>query len=661
MEPVSRILELRKLLEQANYAYYVDAQPTIADSEYDSLLSELASLEESHPDQADSSSPTQRVGGQPIEGFKTVQHSVPMQSIDNTYTGSDLQSWLTRVAGSLGETPRCTCDPKIDGVAVSLRYERGNLVSAVTRGNGERGDEVIAQAKTIRSIPLRLRGNAPDVLEVRGEIFMPNTSFDAINSQREEDGDPLFANARNATAGTLKSLDPSIVASRKLAFLAHGRGEVVWDDAPTTWSQFADALRVFGIPVSDQLQCCTSIDEIEKVVAVFATKRLSLNYGVDGMVIRVDSFSQQDVLGSTSKSPRWCIAFKYPAERGETILTQVDWQVGKNGTLTPRATMEPIVLAGTTVSHATLHNIEEIHRKDIRVGDKVVVEKAGEIIPQVVDVVASFRDGTQLPIEPPSECPRCGGGVEQEGPKLFCVNPECSAQFREKVKWFAGRDQMDIDGLGDKVVDQLVDADLVRHFADLYKLTADDLLPLEGFAEKSAEALVAAICESKSRGLTRVLSSVGIRLVGRATAKTIVAAFPNMRELQGASVDDFLELQDFGQITAEMLHNSLHSKTGRELFARLSEVGVQLESCDSVTEDSIFAGKVIVLTGTLQRWERSQLQVALEQRGAKVTGSVSSKTDIVVAGEKAGSKLSKAHDLGIEVWDEDRLNESLSQ
>ena len=490
---------------------------------------------------------------------------------------------------------------------------------------------------------------------------MPNTSFDAINSQREEDGDPLFANARNATAGTLKSLDPSIVASRKLAFLAHGRGEVIWDDAPTSWSQFADALRAFGIPVSDQLQCCTGIDEIEKVVAVFATKRLSLNYGVDGMVIRVDAFSQQDELGSTSKSPRWCIAFKYPAERGETILTQVDWQVGKNGTLTPRATMEPIVLAGTTVSHATLHNIEEIHRKDIRVGDKVVVEKAGEIIPQVVDVVASFRDGTQLPIEPPSECPRCGGGVEQEGPKLFCVNPECSAQFREKVKWFAGRDQMDIDGLGDKVVDQLVDADLVRHFADLYKLTADDLLPLEGFAEKSAEALVAAIYESKSRGLTRVLSSVGIRLVGRATAKTIVAAFPNMRELQGASVDNFLELQDFGQITAEMLHNSLHSKTGRELFARLSEVGVQLESCDSVIEHSIFAGKVIVLTGTLQGWERSQLQVALEQRGAKVTGSVSSKTDIVVAGEKSGSKLSKAHDLGIEVWDEDRLNESLSK
>ena len=661
MEPVSRILELRKLLEQANYDYYVDAQPTIADSEYDSLLAELASLEDSHPDHASPNSPTQRVGGQPIDGFKTVQHSVPMQSIDNTYTESDVQSWFNRVAGALGENPCCTCDPKIDGVAVSLRYEHGNLVSAVTRGDGERGDEVIAQAKTIRSIPLCLRGNAPDVLEVRGEIFMPNTSFDAINIKRERIGDPIFANARNATSGTLKSLDPTIVASRKLSFLAHGKGEVQWKDTPPTWSKFAGALRSFGIPVSDQLRCCTSIEEIEHVVTTFAAERLSLEYGVDGMVIRVDSFADQDELGSTSKSPRWCIAFKYPAEQGETILTQVDWQVGKNGTLTPRATMEPIVLAGTTVSHATLHNIEEIRRKDIRVHDKVIVEKAGEIIPQVVDVVASFRDGSQVPIEPPSKCPTCNGAVEQEGPKLFCVNPECPAQFREKVKWFAGRDQMDIDGLGDKVVDQLIDAELVHHFADLYKLTADDLLPLEGFAQKSAKALVASIKESKTRGLTRVLSSVGIRLVGRATAKTIVAVFPTMNKLQKASLDDLVALPDFGQITAEVLYAAIHGEQGQELFLRLAEVGVHLESTETVVEDSTFAGKNIVITGSLEGWERSELQTTLEQRGAKVVGSVSRKTDIVIVGEKAGSKLTKAHDLGIEVWDEDRLNNSLSQ
>jgi DNA ligase (NAD+) len=660
MDPVSRILELRNLLEQANFDYYVEAQPTIRDREYDLLLAELISLEALNPDQASTTSPTQRVGGKPIDGFTTVQHSIPMQSMDNTYTTGDLQTWLARVVGSLGETPHCTCDPKIDGVAVSLRYEQGMLVSAVTRGDGERGDEVIEQAKTIRSIPLRLRGEMPEVLEVRGEIFMPNTSFNAINIQREKDGEPLFANARNATAGTLKSLDPSIAASRKLAFLAHGKGEVIWNDTPATWSKFVDAIRSFGIPVSDQLQCCTAIEEIEKVVESFASKRLDLVYGVDGMVVRVDSFAQQTELGSTSKSPRWCIAFKYPAEQGETILMQVDWQVGKNGTLTPRATMEPIVLAGTTVSHASLHNIEEIHRKDIRVGDKVVVEKAGEIIPQVVEVATSFRDGSQVPIEPPSECPTCDGVVEQEGPKLFCVNPECPAQFREKVKWFAGRDQMDIDGLGDKVVDQLIDADLVHHFADLYNLTKDDLLPLEGFASTSAEALVAAIEDSKPRGLTRVLSSVGIRLVGRATAKTIVAVYPSMAALFEASREDLVKLNDFGEITADVLYASIHSNKGRELFQRLAEAGVLLESTDAIVEDPQFAGKVIVLTGILQGWERSSLQEVLEQRGAIVAGSVSAKTDIVIAGEKAGTKLSKAQELGVEVWDEDRLNSALS-
>lgn len=660
MDPVSRICELRTLLEQADYDYYVENHPTIGDREYDMLLAELVSLEQSNPDQASPTSPTQRVGGKPIDSFTSVQHSIPMQSMDNTYTSSDLRTWLTRVTVSLGETPQCTCDPKIDGVAVSLRYEQGNLVSAVTRGDGERGDEVIEQAKTIRSIPLRLRGDLPKVLEVRGEIFMPNSSFDAINNQREIDGDPLFANARNATAGTLKSLDPSIVASRNLAFLAHGKGEVRWNDAPATWSQFANSIRSFGIPVSDQLQCCGTIDEIEAVVEAFASKRLELDFGVDGMVIRVDSIAQQTELGSTSKSPRWCIAFKYPAEQGETILLQVDWKVGKNGTLTPRATMEPIVLAGTTVSHASLHNIEEIRRKDIRVGDKVIVEKAGEIIPQVVEVSESYRDGSQVPIEPPINCPTCGAVVEKEGPKLFCVNPECPAQFREKVKWFAGRDQMDIDGLGDKVVDQLIDADLVHHFADLYKLTAEDLLPLDGFAQKSADALVAAIDDSKTQGFMRVLSSVGFRLVGRATAKTIVAVYPSIASLFEASIEDFVELHDFGQVTAEVLHALLHSEQGQELFRRLGEAGVLLESIDSIVEDPQFAGKIIVLTGTLQGWERSSLQSILEQRGAKVTGSVSAKTDIVIAGEKAGSKLNKAYDLGVEVWDEVRLNNALS-
>ena len=656
MSAQTRIQELRALLERANFAYYVDAMPTMADSEYDALLLELVSLENEHPEYFDNNSPTQRVGGEPISGFETVKHVLPMQSIDNTYTIGDLQEWHEK----LGEKVVCTCDPKIDGVAISLRYERGHLVSGVTRGDGERGDDVTAQVKTIRSIPLKLRGEAPEVLEVRGEIFMPNKSFDSINAQRELDGEQLFANARNATAGTLKSLDPKTVAKRKLAFLAHGKGEVKWEVCPKTWSEFVAAIRDFGIPSSDNLHVCNNAKEIVSTVEAFASQRQTTGYAIDGMVIRVNEFALQETLGSTSKAPRWCIAFKYPAEQGVTTLLRVEWQVGKNGTLTPRATMAPIQLAGTTVQHATLHNIDEIHRKDIRVGDSVIVEKAGEIIPQVVGVKENKRDGSQLEMKPPTQCPVCDGEVEKEGPKIYCVNPECPAQFREKVKWFAARDQMDIDGLGDKVVDQLVDAGLVKHFSDLYLLTAEDLLPLEGFALKSADALVSAISESKTRGLARVLSGVGIRLVGRATSRVIAKKYADFTSLQQAPGEDFGNLDDFGQITAETLYKAIHSPKGEELFTRLAEVGVQLESNDAVIADSTFTGKVIVITGTLVHWERKKLTEELENRGAKVTGSVSKKTDILIAGEKAGSKLKKADALGVEVWDETQLMRSFS-
>ena len=656
MSGIYRIQELRTLLNQANFDYYVEASPTISDREYDELLLELATLEKEHPEQAHPNSPTRRVGGEPLDAFASVKHVMPMQSIDNTYTIEDLRSWYEKLEGQLV----CTCDPKIDGVAISLRYEKGVLVTAVTRGDGERGDDVTEQAKTIRAIPLQLRGNPPAVLEVRGEIFMPNTSFDAINKKRIAEGEQLFANARNATAGTLKSLDPKTVAERKLAFLAHGKGEVRWKDAPLSWSLFVDELRTFGIPASDKLTLCHSADEIILAVHNFANARHEMGYGVDGMVVRVNEFAEQENLGSTSKSPRWCIAFKYPAEQGATVLIAVHWQVGKNGTLTPRATMDPILLAGTTVQHATLHNIEEIRRKDIRVGDEVIVEKAGEIIPQVVSAKIDARDGSQVPIEPPAECPECCGPVEQEGPKLYCVNPECPAQFREKVKWFAGRDQMDIDGLGDKVVDLLVDAGLVKHFADLYTLTTQDLLPLEGFAEKSAEALVVAIDESKTRGLARVLSGVGIPLIGRATGKTIAKEFGTIKALQQASIEEFASLQDFGQITADTLHAAIHSSQGRELFTRLENVGVELVSGAVQVVDPAFDGKVFVITGTLENWERKALTEELEQRGSKVTGSISKNTDVLIAGEKAGSKLKKATSLGVEVWNEQQLTHALS-
>ena len=657
MPAKGRIAELRTLLNQADFDYYVEANSTLTDREYDSLLCELATLEEQHPEFADANSPTQRVGGEPIDSFNSVKHTVVMQSIDNTYTIEDLQHWYEK----LDSDTSYTCDPKIDGVAISLRYENGALISAVTRGDGERGDDVTPQVRTIRSIPLHLRGDVPNVLEVRGEIFMPTKSFDAINLLREKEGVQLFANARNATSGTLKSLDPKTVAKRKLSFLAHGKGEVQWGAMPETWLDFVHAIREFGIPVSDQISLCETADEITNAVTSFEQERKKLGYGVDGMVVRINSFAKQETLGATSKAPRWCLAFKYPAEQGSTRLIAVDWQVGKNGTLTPRATMEPIHLAGTTVRHATLHNIDEIHRKDIRIGDAVTVEKAGEIIPQVVGFNASVRDGTQVVIEPPTSCPECKGPVEKEGPKLYCVNPECPKQFSEKVKWFAARDQMNIDGLGDKVVDQLVDAGLVKHFADLYKLTAEDLLPLEGFAQKSADALVAAIDDSKTRGFARVLSGVGIRLVGRATARTIALAYLDFHALQLASVEELASLADFGQITAETLYKAMHSTQGVDLFTRLENVGVILESVQAVSSDPSFTGKVFVITGTLENWDRKQLIEELEKRGARVSGSISKNTSVLIAGEKAGSKLKKATSLGVEVWDEQQLAASLSE
>lgn len=673
-----RIEELRDLLTRADRAYYVEAAPFMTDSEYDALLRELKSLEESHPEFFDPSSPTQRLGDRPVEGFVTVPHAVPMMSIDNTYSIEDLRAWFRRVVKGLGldgdglfgggTGVPLYCDPKVDGVAINLRYERGELVRAVTRGDGTKGDDVTAQVRTIRAIPLRLGACSPpvpDVLEVRGEIFMPNAEFERINAEREAAGEPAFANARNATAGTLKNLDPRVAAARRLSFVAHGRGEVSgWDDLERS-SQFFKRIQSIGVPVSPLAHVCETIDETIGVIQSFAATRHTLPYGVDGMVVRVDRFDQQEQLGVTSKAPRWCIAFKYPAEQGVTRLLKVDWQVGKNGTLTPRATMEPVFLAGTTVSHATLHNIEEIRRKDIRVGDHVVIEKAGEIIPQVVRVLTEKRNGSEHIIQPPKACPECGGPTEQDGPKLFCVNPECPAQFREKLKWFVGRGQMDIDGMGEKLVDQLVDAGLVHHFADIFLLTRDQVLRLERMGEKSADNLMQAINEAKGRGLTRVIAGLGIPQIGAAAAKRLARRFRNADELLAASRDDILALEDFGEITTEILHGWLHSHAGRDTFRRLARAGVDLTSHDwrdpSATVDSPFAGKTIVLTGTLEHFERRELQEKLEALGAKVSGSVSKKTDLVIAGESAGSKLDKARELGVEVWDESQLLAALGQ
>ena len=661
-DQIARIAELRELLHRANRAYYVEADPIMGDAEFDRALAELARLEAAHPECEDPLSPTRRVGGEPLEGFETVPHALRMMSVDNTYAIDEVLAWHERVRKGLdGEEPSYVCDPKIDGVAISLRYEHGALVAAVTRGDGERGDLVTANVRAIDSVPLRLAEGAPEVLEVRGEIFMPDASFDRVNAQREADGEPLFANARNSTAGSLKSLDPGVVRSRGLRFCAHGRGEIVGGEAVSDYWGFLERIRSLGLPAGGDAVRCPDIDAVIERIEAFAGERAGLGFAIDGIVVRVDRFDQQERLGATSKAPRWCIAFKYPAEQAETTLLRVDWQVGKGGTLTPRATMEPVHVSGTTVQHATLHNIEEIRRKDIRIGDRVVVEKAGEIIPQVVSARVADRTGDESPIDAPAVCPECGGAVEQEGPKLYCTNPECPAQFRERLKWFVGRGQMDVDGFGEKLVDQLLDAGLVAHFADVFTLERQALLDLERMGETSADNLLAAIEAARDRGLARVLAGLGIRHIGSSAARTLARAFPDAEALLAASEEALADLDDFGEITARSLRDYLDTPGARETFDRLAAVGVALDSREHVAVDasSPFAGLKIVLTGTLEHFTRSELAERLEALGARVTGSVSSKTDLLIAGESAGSKLAKAEFLGIEVWDEARLRSKL--
>ena len=660
-----RIQQLRAQIHRHNRLYYVDNKPQITDQQFDALLEELESLEEKHPDLITPDSPTQRVGGQPLDQFQTVRHARPMLSIDNTYDQQDLAAWFQRVQKGLGEQVEdgiaLVLDPKIDGVAVNLRYERGKLVSAASRGDGKHGDDITQNVRTIRAIPLVLDDaeHAPDVLEVRGEIFMPDQEFARLNELRQQEGQEPFANPRNAAAGTLKQLDPKNVAERRLQFCAHGRGEIQPEQFGKH-SELLESLRRFAIPTNPHTKIVTTFDGVWQFVEDFETTRRDLGYGTDGVVVRVDRYDWQETLGYTSKSPRWCIAYKYAAEQAVTKILRVDWQVGKTGVLTPRATMEPVLLAGTTVQHATLHNADEIARKDIRVGDTVVIEKAGEIIPQVVEVQKEHRPSDSEPIDTPSVCPSCGSETvrEEEEVAIRCVNPECPAQLRERLIWFAARGQMDIDGLGEKSVIQLTGAGLLNSFGDIYALKnkRDQLLSLDRMGEKKVDNLLAGVEDSKARGLTRVLAGLGIRHVGSRAADVLAQTFGNIDSLIDASVDQLAEVGDIGPITAESVHTFLHLDAGKRVIDELKHAGVDLTETQRETPtQSPFSGKTIVLTGSLEHYERSDLKDILEQRGAKVTASVSKKTDLVIAGEAAGSKLDKARDLNIEVWNEQQL------
>lgn len=691
-EPTARIHELRELLHRANRAYYTDADPIMPDAEFDRLLAELAALEADHPDLADPNSPTQRVGGDPIEGFATIPHAVPMLSIDNTYDEDDLRAWhkrITKAASGDGSlfgvdgTPMLLADAKIDGVAVSLRYEDGDLVRAMTRGDGTAGDDITANVRAIRAIPLTLDSAAhpaPGVLEVRGEIYMPLAEFARINSERDEADLEPFMNPRNATAGTLKQLNPGVVAERRLGFVAHGRGEIAGSHAEgfaSSHSALLTALRSLGVPISPSLAHSSDIDDVVRAIEGFATARHAHPYATDGVVVRVDDWTLQDQLGVTSKSPRWAIAYKYPAERKTTVLKHVLHQVGKTGKITPRAVMEPVILAGTRVTHATLHNYGQIRKKDIRLGDTIEVEKAGEIIPYVVGVVAENRQKSAKKIVPPSQCPECDGPVEIEPPEADpaqdgdpanetvrrCVNPECPAQIREKLIWFAGRKQMDIDGLGEKTIDQIRATQTIPlgSFADVFRLAEhkDELIELERMGEQSVENLLAGIETAKGRPLGRVLGSLGIRHIGASNARLLARRFASIEDLIGATEESLNAIDGFGPVRAHTLHEYLQSDAGRKTFHDLREAGLTLPNPDYRDEerliDSPFADKTIVLTGTLEHFDRTALSETLESLGAKVTGSVSRNTDLLIAGEKAGSKLAKAESLGVEVWDEERL------
>lgn len=657
-QAVDRIVELRELLTRANDAYYADAAPIMADSAFDVLLEELAALEAKHPELDCSNSPTRRVGGGLIEGFDSVAHAVPMQSIDNSYDLDDVRAWAARVDDGLeGAAWSLFADPKIDGVAMSVRYVDGCFAQALTRGDGTRGDDITAQARRMTCLPMQLK--RPVSLEIRGEAFIDDAMFEQVNEQRTAAGEELFMNARNTTAGTLKSLNTDFVAERGVRFLMHGRGEGDMLGA-ASWSGFVAAAGELGLPVSTLGRGFDDLDALCEHLTSFADKRNDLGFGVDGMVVRVDAFEQQGRLGATAKAPRWCVAFKYPAERKATTLLGVNWQVGRNGTLTPRATLDTVPIAGTRVSHATLHNIEEIQRKDIRLGDRVWVEKAGEIIPQVIGPVEGGRTGAETPIEPPQVCPQCGGRVEREGPKLYCVSPACPAQVRERLAWFAGRGQMDIDGLGDKMAEMLTTTGLVGQLPDIYALQVADLLKIEGLGEISAANLLRGIEASKAAGLERVLAGVGLRHVGRTGARTLARAFATWRELADAEEASLAELDDIGPVIAASVYATMQSPEGRALFEGLEAAGVDLTAQHSTAaEDSPFDGKRIVLTGTLEHFKRDELRGRLEAAGATVSGSVSAKTDVLIAGAKAGSKLKKAQSLGVEVWDEATLLEQL--
>jgi DNA ligase (NAD+) len=659
-----RAAELRQLIEYHNRKYYLDAQPEISDRDFDRLLEELKKIEEAHPELITPDSPTQRVGGQPIEGFATVRHREPMLSIDNTYNAGELREFDRRVRKLLGSAAvTYVVEPKIDGVAISLTYEDGLFTVGATRGDGEQGDDVTHNLKTIHELPLRLQTDSPPRLfEARGEVYMAREDLVRLNRDRAARGLEALANPRNSAAGALKLLDPRLAAQRHLRVFAYGQG--AYEGIPIkTHEEALDLLRAYGFPVNPHIVSMGDIDQVIDYCNRWADRRNSLPYETDGLVIKVNDFGQRRRLGVTSKSPRWVVAYKFAAEQALTKLVGIEVQVGKTGMLTPVAHLEPVKLAGTTVSRASLHNADEIARKDIRVGDMVVVEKAGEIIPYVVRSEAGARTGGERIYKFPSKCPACAGPVERdEGGAYFrCTNPLCPAQLKEKLRFYAHRNAMDIEGLGEAIIDQLVDTGLVASLPGLYRLTLDQLTGLERMGKKSAQNLLDGIAASKDRGLARLLAGLAIRHVGVNVAELLANEFLSMDDLLKAPVERLSRVNGIGPVLAQSIHAYFQSNAGQKTVAELRALGVKLTQdarpAPAARGGVDLSGKTLVVTGTLKRYSRDEIEGLIKDLGGKAVGSVSKKTDYVVAGDKAGSKLDKARELGVRVLNEEEFEE----
>lgn len=654
-----RIKELKDILNKSGYEYYVLDNPTMSDFEYDRLMQELIKLEGEFPEFATADSPTQRVGGEVADGFAEVVHTVQMQSLADVFSKDELYEFDSRVRAALGdESVEYVTEMKIDGLSVSLEYENGLFTRGSTRGNGFVGEDITQNLKTIPGIPLKLNEPLP-FIEVRGEVYMPEKSFLRLNEQREASGEPVFANPRNAAAGSLRQLDSRIAAERKLDIFVFNLQRIEGKEL-SSHSQSIEYLASLGFKVIPERDVYTNIDDAYKEVLRIGESRGELAFDIDGAVVKVNSFAQREFLGSTSKTPKWAAAYKFPAEQKQTELLDIILQVGRTGAVTPNAVLKPVRIAGSTVSRATLHNIDNIKDKDIRIGDTVIIEKAGDIIPAVVGVVKEKRPAYSAPFEMPKVCPICGEPlVREEGEAAVrCINPNCSAQQLRAVIHFVSKAAMNIDGLGASIVEQLLDKKLINDCSDIYYLNFDNVISLDGFAEKSANNLIAAISESKKSGLDRVLFGLGIRMIGSRAAQILAAHFGNIDPLMSASVDELSSISEIGTKMAQSIVEYFKQDKSLYIIERLRAAGVDL-TYTSTQKGNNFDGKIFVLTGTLPTLKRNDAKKLIESYGGKVSGSVSKNTDFVVAGEEAGSKLDKALSLGIKVLSEAELTEML--